>query len=145
MLKNVTRVKKSGYIFRLLTWTAKSHCEQFIPLENNLSCIFPLAIARFCFFLPACLVTQSCLTLCDPMDCSLPGSSVYRGSPGKNTGVGCNPLLQGIFPTQESNSGLPHCRQILYHLNHLGIPLRHRETQLCITTEAREGGQWLKS
>ena len=39
-------------------------------------------------------------------------------SPGKNTGVGCHTLLQGIFPTQESNPGLSHCRQILYHLSH---------------------------
>ena len=38
-------------------------------------------------------------------------------SPGKNTGVGCHSLLQGIFPTQGSNPGLLHCRQILYHLN----------------------------
>ena len=35
-------------------------------------------------------------------------------SPGKNTGVGCRGLLQGIFPTQGSNPGLLHCRQILY-------------------------------
>ena len=39
-------------------------------------------------------------------------------SPGKNTGVGCHALLQGIFPTQGSNPGLPHCRWILYHLSH---------------------------
>ena len=39
-------------------------------------------------------------------------------SPGKNTRVGCHALLQGIFPTQGSNPGLLHCRQILYHLNH---------------------------
>ena len=45
-------------------------------------------------------VTQSCLTLCDPMDCSPPGSSVHGDSLGKNTGVGCHALLQGIFPTQ---------------------------------------------
>ena len=37
---------------------------------------------------------------------------------GKNTGVGCHTLLQGIFPTQGSNSGLLHYRQILYHLSH---------------------------
>ena len=43
-----------------------------------------------------CLVTQSCLTLCDPRDCSPPGSSVHGDSPGKNTGVGCRALLQGI-------------------------------------------------
>ena len=59
------------------------------------------------------LVTQSCPTLCDPVDCSLPGSSVHGDSPGKNTGVGCHALLQGIFPTQGSNPGLPHCRWIL--------------------------------
>ena len=37
---------------------------------------------------------------------------------GKNTGVGSHFLLQGLFPTQGSNPGLPHCRQILYHLSH---------------------------
>ena len=63
---------------------------------------------------------QSCLTLCDSMDCSPPGSSVHRDSPGKNTGVGCHALLQGIFPTQGSNPGLPHCRRILYRLSHQG-------------------------
>ena len=40
---------------------------------------------------------QSCLTLCDLMDCSLPGSSCPWDSPGKNTGVGCPTFLQGIF------------------------------------------------
>ena len=40
--------------------------------------------------------------------------------PGKSTGVGCHFLLQGIFPTQGSNPGLPYCRQTLYRLNHQG-------------------------
>ena len=39
---------------------------------------------------------KSCRTLCDPMDCSPPGSSVRGDSPGKNTGVGCHFLLQGV-------------------------------------------------
>ena len=39
---------------------------------------------------------------------------------GKSTGVGCHFLLQGIFPTQGSNPGLPHCRQMLYRLSHQG-------------------------
>ena len=43
-------------------------------------------------------------------------------SPGKNTGVGCHFLLQGIFPTQGSNQGLLHCRQTLYPLSHQGSP-----------------------
>ena len=58
-------------------------------------------------------VAQWCPTLCDPMDYSLPGPSVHRDSPGKNTGVGCHALLQGIFPIQGSNPGLPHCRWTL--------------------------------
>ena len=41
-------------------------------------------------------------------------------SPDKNMGVGCHAFLQGIFPTQGLNSGLLHCRQILYHLSHQG-------------------------
>ena len=54
------------------------------------------------------------------MDCSLPGTSVLGDSPGKNTGIGCHALLQGIFPTQKSNPGLLHCRRVLYHLSHQG-------------------------
>ena len=42
--------------------------------------------------------------------------------PGQNTGVGSLFLLQGIFPTQRLNPGLPHCRQILYQLSHKGSP-----------------------
>ena len=44
----------------------------------------------------------------------------WNNSPGKNTGVGCQSLFQGIFPTQESNPGLLHCGQILHHLSHQG-------------------------
>ena len=55
---------------------------------------------------------QSCPTLSDPMNCSLPSSSVHRILPGKNPGVGCHALLQGIFLTQGSNLALLHGRQI---------------------------------
>ena len=68
------------------------------------------------------LVTHSRPTLCDPINCSPPDSSVHGDSPGKNTGVGCHGLLQGIFPTQGSDPGLLHCRRILYHLNHQWTP-----------------------
>ena len=65
-----------------------------------------------------CLVAQSCLTLCDSMDHSPSGSSVQGEFLGKNTGVGCHALLQGIFSTQGSNPGFLHCRWIFYHLSH---------------------------
>ena len=101
-------------------------------------------------------VAQSCLTLRDPMDCSLPGSSAHGifqarvlewgatafseshsvvsnslwppglyspwNSPGQNTGVGSLSLLQGIFPTQGLNPGLPYCGWIFYQLSHKGSP-----------------------
>ena len=59
------------------------------------------------------LVTQSCPTLCDHVDYIQPTRFLCPwNSPGKNTGVGCHSLLQGILTTQESNLSLPHCRQI---------------------------------
>ena len=60
-------------------------------------------------------VAQSCLTLCDPIDCPW-------NSPGQNTGVGSLSLLRGIFPIQELNSGLSHCKWILHQLSHHGNP-----------------------
>ena len=68
------------------------------------------------------LVIQSCLTLCDPMDCVAHQDPLSVRFFGKNTGVGCHFLLQGIFQIQGSNLGLLHCRQILYHLSHQGSP-----------------------
>ena len=108
-----------------------------------------------CRFLLQCVkvkseseVFQSCPTLSDSMDCSLPGSSVHgifqarvlewvaivfaQSCPvlclpmdcspwnylRQNPGVGSRSLLQRIFPTQKSNPGLPHCRLILYQLSY---------------------------
>ena len=58
------------------------------------------------------------------MSDSLQPNGLYSpwNSPGQNTGVGSRSLLQGIFPTQGLNPGLPHCRQILYQLSHKGSP-----------------------
>ena len=58
-----------------------------------------------------------------PMDCWFPGSSLHGDSQSKNAGVGCHVLLQGIFPTQGLNPGLPHCRWVLYHLS---LDIKHR-------------------
>ena len=65
-------------------------------------------------FLTVCVL---CLTPCDTMDCSLPGSSVHEILQAKRLEWGSHSLLQGIFPTQRWNS---HCRQILYCLSHQG-------------------------
>ena len=61
---------------------------------------------------------------CSVVSNSLRPHGLYspRNSPGQNTGVCSLSLLQGIFPTQGLNPGLPHCRQILYQLSHKGSP-----------------------
>ena len=68
-----------------------------------------------------CLVAQSCPTLCDPMDCSPPGSSVHGDSLGVNPGVDCYAVLRGSsYPRIEPRS--PTFQRILYHLSHQGSP-----------------------
>ena len=93
-------------------WVGKKRGKGFFPNPR-----LPLALwtpksspwgVCVCTCVYARLVTQSCLTLCDPVDCSLPGSSVH--------GI----LLHGIFPIQASNPGLLHWKRILHHLSHRG-------------------------
>ena len=69
-----------------------------------------------------CLVAKSCLSLLWPHGLKPTRLLSPRDFPDQNTAVGCHFLLQGIFPTQGSNPGLLHCRQILYHLSHQGSP-----------------------
>ena len=65
---------------------------------------------------------------------SLQPHGLYRpwNSPGQNIGVGSISLLQGIFPTQGLDPGLPHCRQILYQLSHSSVQFSS-VTQSCLT------------
>ena len=65
-----------------------------------------------------CVCAQSCPTLCDSMDCNPPDSF-----PGKNTGVGCHSLLQGIFPTQGWSLGLLHWQVDSLPVSQPGKPL----------------------
>ena len=70
------------------------------------------------YFICEKLVAQSCL--CNLRDYNRPVFLCPWSSSGKNTGVGCHALFQEIFPTQGSNLGLLHCRQILYLLSQQG-------------------------
>ena len=62
--------------------------------------------------------SRSVVSDCDPMD-----YTVHGNFPDQNTGVGSLSLLHGIFPTQRSNPGLRHCRQLPYQLSHQGSTL----------------------
>ena len=66
-------------------------------------------------------VAQSCPTVCNPMNCSLPGSSVHGILQARILECSSS-LLLGIFPTQGLNPGFLHCRWILNHLSHQGSP-----------------------
>ena len=83
------------------------------------------------------LVTQSCPTLCDPMDCSLPDSSVHGFLQARILEVGCHFLLQGIFSTQGLNPGLPHCGQALYQLSHQGTHTKKTTWEDLLNHETR--------
>ena len=97
-----------------LTFTAGGNAKGTNILEHRLAASYEAKPS-----LTMCLVIQPCPTVCDTMDSSLPGSFVHGDSSGNNTGVGSLTLLQGIFPTQESNQGLLSYRQILNQLSYL--------------------------
>ena len=67
-------------------------------------------------------VAQSCLTLCNPMDCSLPDSSIRGILQARILEWVAISFSRGSFPPRDLNPGLPRCRQTLYHLSHQGSP-----------------------
>ena len=97
-------------------------------------CVCLLYFNIFYIFISTYIFNYIYVCVCVCVSCSVISNSLWpRGlylarllcpwdSPGKNTGVGCHSLLQGIFPTQGLNPGLLHCGQILYHLSHQGSP-----------------------
>ena len=111
-------VKSRFVLYGLSRWLIIFHWGSFIWI---FLCLVPYLLrAEDIYICVLCLVASLRPTLWDPLDCSPPGSSVHGDSPGKNTGVGCHALLQGIFPAQGSNPYLPHCRQIFHCLSHQG-------------------------
>ena len=115
-----------------ICFTAPQALEIWVIRSNGLKVVVPGNVHKVAALLNAplgflgqpglCLVAKLSPTLCDPMDSSPPGSSVHGDSPGKNTGVSCHALLQGIFPTQGWNPGLRCYGRILYQMNHQGSP-----------------------
>ena len=82
-------------------------------LHRNLECY--RCVCGLCV-----LVSQLCLTLCYPMDCSRPGFSVRGILQARVLDCVTIPFSREFFPTQGSNLGLLHCRWILYYLSHQG-------------------------
>ena len=94
--------------------TAEGNCNH----EIKSSLLFEWkAVANLCEW--SCSVVSDSLRPCGLLPTRL---LCPWDSPGKNTGIGCHFLLQGIFPTQGLNLGILHCRQMLYPLSHQGSP-----------------------
>ena len=106
--------------------TALLHLSRYytVWLKLSISCVCFLCTYYLCekhyksITVHTYMNAQSCPTLCNPMDCGPPGSSVHGIQYSKNTAVGCHSLLQGISLIQGLNPGLLHCKQIPYHLSH---------------------------
>ena len=111
-----------SWVFLLGLWfSCIPHCYIFGPFENKTS-----------------LKVKVLVSLLVVSDSAIPWTVATRilcpwNSPGKNTGVSSHSLLQGIFPTQGSNLGLLHCRQILYCLSHTFALFAAKSLQSCPT------------
>ena len=116
----------------LVLWPHVTNCKT--DWETYFLAGWPLLAETWGWAVP-CSVAQSCPTLCDPLDCSPPGSSVFQARILEWVAIF---LLQGIFLTQGLNSHLLcflHCRQILYPLSHQGSSLRDSQRQFPIIKE----------
>ena len=106
-------MKKNPGILRT-TWGETSTWD-----EIQVMCWFPGTFPRL-FHQVLCLTAQPCPTVCDPMDCSPPDSSVHGILQARILEWMAMLCSRESFPTQVSNPGLPHCR-ILYGRSHQAI------------------------
>ena len=127
--KMQTRTKARQPVLRFLSSSALCRCLTQVSRDVLTHCYIPALLRSIISLITITekqkLVTQLCLTLCDPVDCSPPRLPCPWDFPGKGTGVGCHFLRQGIFLTQGLNLGLLNCRQILYHLSHQESPIEY--------------------
>ena len=111
--------------FSATPWTAA--CQASLSITHSQSLLKLMSITL--------VMPSNHLILCRPLflpPSMLPASGAFQMSQffvsgGQSTGVDCHFLLQGIFPTEGLNPGLPHCRQTLYSLSHQGNPQIHVE------------------
>ena len=104
--------------------TLKQHWEEKTDLKHDATSIQIFKLCTGVWHISE--VTQSCLTLRDPMDCSLPCSSIHGIFQARVLQWVAIFFSRGVFLTQGSNPGLPHCRQTLYRLSHQGSPLTQK-------------------
>ena len=145
---------EQGGLSRSLVWAVQDALEwswqaSQSPGQFSVCCLHAVCAQELRFLWWAPLAFKPAKGICLPRvrpqvwceSCSVVSDSLWLyspwNSPGQNTGVGSPSLLQGIFPTQGLNLGLPHCRQILYQMSHQG---RCRCLGRCLKPFAPQGG-----
>ena len=145
---------EQGGLSRSLVWAVQDALEwswqaSQSPGQFSVCCLHAVCAQELRFLWWAPLAFKPAKGICLPRvrpqvwceSCSVVSDSLWLhspwNSPGQNTGVGSPSLLQGIFPTQGLNLGLPHCRQILYQMSHQG---RCRCLGRCLKPFASQGG-----
>ena len=115
--RQVVQARWQG-VHRGQKWTQKNGAGEKTKFKSTHDAHSGSWLELLCVLCVPVLVIKSCPTLVIPW--TMPARLLCPwDSPGKNTGVGCHFLLQGIFPTQESNLGLLHCRQKIYQLSYV--------------------------
>ena len=137
-IKNWTHQMSCDLTSFLITWLNK--ISSFTLEDSRVPCLRAGMLKSYCLGLNSNSITYYVI-LSESGSCSVVSDSLWPhelyspwNSPGQNTGVVSLWLLQGIFQTQGSNPGLPHCRRILYQLSYntswsvrSGLPKRHEE------------------
>ena len=112
---------KRAIIWVVGVWVCVFSCVRLFATPWTVACQAPLSVefsSRLPFRSPGDLPNPGI----EPWSPAFQADSFFSEPTGKPTGVNSHSLLQGILPTQGSNPGLPHCRQILYHLSYQGSP-----------------------
>ena len=122
VVKNTTNSTVSNLFLNYWSFSCTAGITYYlITFQTSRTKVWPLFSFCFCNLCLCAKLLQLCPTLCDPVNCSLPGSSVHGILQARILEwLAMHALLQGIFQTQGSNPGLLHCRWILYCLSHQG-------------------------
>ena len=131
-MKNKKHILEFTYFFKFMLTLPALQIEEYVIIYIHRCCLCVCV-----------LVTQSRPTLCNPMDCSPPGSSVHGILQARILEWGCHASTRESSPsTQGLNPGLLHCRWILYHLSHTEThSFTHLFTRVHIDTTAHRHAQ----
>ena len=121
MQNNLISLWGDGANFQITSECTKGNGRHVLFCHYRILCSLICKLSFSSFISVEVKVAQLCLTVCDPMECSLPGSYVHGILQARILEWAAIPFSRGSSRLS-SNPGLLHCRQIPYHLSHQGSP-----------------------